>query len=343
MSNPTRDFLDALRWHLHSLRLAGVKRVPRLFPSAEAPGVGASDGAAAPPGATRSWAEAARYLKEHIDTEGAKWARTQAAGASAGRQSGGSRAAASGEATPRGRQTDRGASPGGRIGQAGQVQRTAGPAPDLRPTAPLDAETAQQLADLAATVSRCTRCPELVASRTQTVFCDGPGNADLMFIGEAPGEDEDRQGVAFVGRAGQLLTKIIVGGMRMRREDVYICNILKCRPPGNRNPAPQEAANCREYLDRQIDLVRPKVICLLGGVASRFLLDDPTPVGKMRGKWFEYRGVPVRVTYHPAYLLRSYTQDTRQKVWDDVLKVADKLKALRSARGGPRDSATGLF
>ena len=341
MSTPARDFLDAVRWHLHSLRLAGVKRIPRLFPAAGATGAGASDGGPPPPGGVRSWAEAARYLKDHIDTEAGKWAHTQAAAASGGSRSGGARSAGSTKAT-----AVRGSGAGRQAPAVSKGPAPAGPAgpdPDLRPTEPLDAGTAQQLADLAETVSRCTRCAELAASRTQTVFCDGPGNADLMFIGEAPGEDEDRQGVAFVGRAGQLLTKIITGGMRMRREDVYISNILKCRPPGNRNPLPKEAANCREYLDRQIELVRPKVICLLGGVASRFLLDDPTAVGKMRGKWLEYRGIPVRVTYHPAYLLRSYTQDTRQKVWDDVLKVTDKLKALRDVRGGPRESSSELF
>lgn len=326
------EFLESLRWTLRSLDLAGVKRVPRLF-SAETGGAAA---AAAPVGA-QSWAEVARFVKSHIETESAAWARSSARTTPAG--------APSDHAVARRNAGARGRSPAGAAPSARGPKEApaAEPDPALRPSSPVDPDVDKQLAELAATVSKCTRCKALVASRTQTVFCDGPPNADLMFIGEAPGEEEDRQGVAFVGRAGQLLTRIITGGMRMRRQDTYICNILKCRPPGNRNPLPQESANCREYLDRQIELVAPKVICCLGGVASRFLLDDPTAVGKMRGRWHQYRGIPVRVTYHPAYLLRNYTADARQKVWDDVRQVADKLRELGTRPGGPRESSTELF
>lgn len=310
MDDAVNGFFRALECRLRALQLAGVRRVPRLWPEAPAPvaaGASPSAGVAASAVDSRpqfgSMAEFARQMRERLGVAGGGAGASKAA---PGRSSG-SRGAAE---TPR-----PAAEP-----EAGQ---------GLPPRRPADAGVDAQLASLAATVARCTRCAELAASRTQTVFADGPSNAELMFVGEAPGQDEDARGVPFVGRAGQLLTKIITAGMGMRREDVYICNILKCRPPGNRNPAPDEAAHCREYLDKQIELVAPKVICCLGGVASRFLLDDATPVGQMRGQWRQYRGIPVRVTYHPAYLLRNYTVDARQKVWDDVREVAAKLRELR--------------
>ncbi|MGQ9576677.1 MAG: uracil-DNA glycosylase [Thermoguttaceae bacterium] len=172
------------------------------------------------------------------------------------------------------------------------------------------------LAEIARKVARCTRCPELARTRNQTVFGAGDPNARLVFMGEAPGEDEDRQGEPFVGRAGQLLTDIIVKGMRMRREQVYILNTVKCRPPGNRQPTPEEAANCREYLDRQLGVIRPEFLCCLGAVAAQNLLGTEAPIGKLRGRVHRLGEIKVVCTYHPAYLLR-YPAAKRQ-VWEDI-------------------------
>lgn len=183
----------------------------------------------------------------------------------------------------------------------------------------------EALERLKAEVASCTRCTELAATRTQTVFGQGNPRADLMFVGEAPGQEEDRQGLAFVGRAGKMLTEIIDKAMNMRRQDVYICNILKSRPPENRNPSPQEVVNCMPYLLRQIEIIRPKVICTLGSVATQMLLETRDPIGRMRGRFFKYRGIKVLPTYHPAYVLRNYTYETRKKVYDDVLKIVEEL------------------
>ena len=181
-------------------------------------------------------------------------------------------------------------------------------------TPPGDPQTA--LADVARDVAACTRCAELARSRTQTVFGAGNPQARLVFCGEAPGADEDRQGEPFVGRAGKLLTDIIEKGMKLKREDVYILNILRCRPPGNRNPAPIEAANCREYLDRQLDIIRPEFLCCLGAVAAQNLLDTTTSIGRLRGQVHDYRGIKVVCTYHPAYLLRNPA--AKGPTWEDV-------------------------
>lgn len=171
------------------------------------------------------------------------------------------------------------------------------------------------LTRLAKKVAECTRCQELASTRTQTVFGVGDPNARIMFIGEAPGADEDAQGEPFVGRAGKLLTKIIEA-CDMQRDEVYICNILRCRPPGNRNPSPQEAANCREYLDRQIEIVHPEYIVCWGSVAAKNLLGSDTPIGKMRGEFYEYAGAKVLCTYHPSYLLRN--PPAKKFVWEDM-------------------------
>lgn len=188
---------------------------------------------------------------------------------------------------------------------------------------PLEARR-EALTVLAATVAACVRCPELAATRTQTVFGAGDPKARLMFIGEAPGADEDRRGEPFVGRAGQLLTDMITKGMGLRREDVFIANILKCRPPGNRDPSPAEAANCIGYLEQQIAIVRPDYLCLLGLVAARRLLDTALPMNRLRGRWHRVKGVNTIVTYHPAALLRNpaWKKDT----WED-------LKTLMRAMG----------
>jgi uracil-DNA glycosylase len=181
-----------------------------------------------------------------------------------------------------------------------------------------------ELGQLQTKVAGCTRCLELASSRTQTVFGSGPMDVDICFIGEAPGADEDRQGQPFVGVAGQLLTRIITA-MGMKREEVYICNILKCRPPGNRQPKPDECKNCREYLDAQLDLVRPRFICALGAVAAQNLLGTTTPIGKMRGRFYEYRGIPVLCTYHPASLLPSRSPEKKKDVWEDMKMLLAKM------------------
>jgi DNA polymerase len=208
----------------------------------------------------------------------------------------------------------------------GSGRTAASPAPaDLPPTlfdsasseVPLvPAAERPALLDIVRTeVAGCTRCSELAAGRTQTVFGVGNPNARLMFIGEAPGADEDRQGEPFVGRAGQLLTRIIEA-CRLARDQVYIANVIKCRPPGNRNPLPDEVLNCRGYLERQVAVIRPEFICCLGAVAAQAVLKTEMSIGRLRGKFHEYEGIPVVCTYHPAYLLRN--PDAKRYTWDDM-------------------------
>jgi DNA polymerase len=175
---------------------------------------------------------------------------------------------------------------------------------------------------LAKEVSQCTRCAELVANRTQTVFGVGNLDPEICFVGEAPGADEDAQGEPFVGAAGQLLNRII-SACGMKREEVYICNILKCRPPGNRLPQVDEAHHCRQYLERQLELIRPKFICALGACAAQNLLNTSLSIGRLRGQFQNYRGIPVLCTYHPAYLLRS--PDKKKDVWEDMKKLMARL------------------
>ena len=176
----------------------------------------------------------------------------------------------------------------------------------------------------------CVKCPHLVRSRTQVVFGVGNPKAELMFIGEAPGADEDAQGEPFVGRAGQLLTKIIQA-MGFRREDVYIANVLKCRPDmpsgasGNRKPTPEEMSTCLPWLEKQIDLIKPRVMVALGATAVEGLLGATTPLSKVRGRWLDFRGIPVMATYHPAYLLRNQSISEKRKVWEDMLQVLERL------------------
>ncbi len=207
-----------------------------------------------------------------------------------------------------------------RAGSSPAVGRGGGTAGDAAPVLPATGkpnreERRRELELVAKRVSVCPRCAELAATRTQTVFGVGPLDAVICFVGEAPGADEDAQGEPFVGAAGQLLNKILAA-CKLKREEVYICNILKCRPPGNRLPLPNEAANCREYLDRQIELVRPRSICALGACAAQNLLHTTTAIGRLRGRFHEYRGIPVLCTYHPAYLLRS--PDKKKDVWQDM-------------------------
>jgi DNA polymerase len=188
------------------------------------------------------------------------------------------------------------------------------------------AERPGLLEALAADVSVCRKCANLAETRTQTVFADGSATARLMFIGEAPGAEEDRQGVPFVGRAGQLLTDMITKGMGLKRHDVYIANILKCRPPENRDPTLEESSNCLPYLERQIEIVRPEFLCLLGRTAVSTLLDTTLSMARLRGKWHRYRGIPTVVTYHPAYLLRNPA--SKKESWED-------LQMLMNAMGLP--------
>lgn len=164
-------------------------------------------------------------------------------------------------------------------------------------------------------VRACQSCPALVANRSQTVFGVGPVRPRLCFFGEAPGADEDRQGEPFVGKAGQLLNKII-GAMGITRDDVYILNSIKCRPPGNRNPEGPELECCRQYWVRQLEILRPEFICCLGGVAANALLDQKETVGRLRRRWHLYRGAKVIVTYHPAYLLRN--EFAKRYAWEDI-------------------------
>lgn len=171
---------------------------------------------------------------------------------------------------------------------------------------------------IAVEVSNCTKCP-LHASRINTVSGEGNPHASLVFVGEAPGASEDKQGRPFVGRAGQLLTDIITKGMKMSRDDVFICNVLKCRPPGNRNPNPEEILHCEPYLLRQLDVLRPKVICAMGAVAAHTLLKNTLAISRLRGEWHTYHGIALRVTYHPAYLLRNPAD--KVKTWEDVKEI----------------------
>jgi DNA polymerase len=187
------------------------------------------------------------------------------------------------------------------------------------------AEASAELEKIAVEVRTCCKC-ELGSSRTNAVPGEGNPNARIMFVGEAPGADEDAQGRPFVGRAGKLLDKIIVA-CGLKRGDVFIGNILKCRPPGNRDPKPEEIISCLPYLQRQIEVIRPEVIVALGAHAARTLLETNRPIGQLRGRFWEYSPgigqmtVKLMPTYHPAYLLRNYSDDNRRKVWEDMKKV----------------------
>ncbi len=185
------------------------------------------------------------------------------------------------------------------------------------------AARAAALGAMAEVVAACRHC-RLCEGRQKTVFGSGDPNADLMFIGEGPGAEEDRQGLPFVGRAGELLTRIIEA-IGMTRDQVYIANIVKCRPPGNRDPQPDEVAACRSYLERQVALVRPRLLVALGRIAAQTLLGNDLPIGRMRGQWFEVLGVPLMVTYHPAALLRNPA--LKRPTWEDMQQVRDRLQA----------------
>jgi len=215
------------------------------------------------------------------------------------------------------------------------LARGSDPSPTQEPTEnrmPMAAadETANGLEGLSEAVAACRLCQELAETRTRTVFGVGDPDAKILFVGEAPGADEDRLGEPFVGRAGKLLDQII-DACGMRREEIYICNILKCRPPKNRNPTPEEAGNCRGYLDGQIAAVRPEYIVCWGSVAAKNLLDSTETIGRMRRKFFEYAGAKVLCTYHPSYLLRN--PSAKKDVWEDMqLLFADMGVTLTAAK-----------
>jgi DNA polymerase len=196
--------------------------------------------------------------------------------------------------------------------------------------APAAGSKAERLAAMRGPVLACTKCPHLVKSRTQVVFGVGNPEAELMFVGEAPGEDEDRQGEPFVGKAGQLLTKIIET-MGFARADVYIGNVLKCRPdmppgmPGNRKPKSEEMQTCLPYLREQIDIIQPRLIVALGATAMEGLTGSTDTMGRLRGRWHDFQGAPLMATYHPAYLLRNQSLSEKRKVWEDMLMVLERL------------------
>jgi uracil-DNA glycosylase len=176
-----------------------------------------------------------------------------------------------------------------------------------------------------AALGECTRC-RLSQGRSRIVFGDGNPNAELMFVGEGPGAEEDKRGLPFVGRAGELLTKMIESGLGIRRADVYICNIVKCRPPENRTPLADEASTCRPFLDWQIAAVKPKVIVALGKPAASLLLGRDVSITRVRGTWQEYRGIPLMPTFHPAFLLRQYTPENRRAVWEDLKAALSRVR-----------------
>lgn len=174
-------------------------------------------------------------------------------------------------------------------------------------------------------IGDCKRC-RLCQGRNKIVFGSGNESAKLVFVGEGPGEEEDLSGLPFVGRAGQLLTKMIEGtaereGIPIRRKDVYICNVVKCRPPNNRKPEADEMEICGQFLYRQLAVINPKAICVLGATAAQALLNTKERIGKMRGEWFRWRDIPVMVTYHPSYLLRAYNADAKREAWEDLKKA----------------------
>lgn len=193
-------------------------------------------------------------------------------------------------------------------------------------------EQTATLEELRTFIGDCQRC-KLAPLRTNLVFGVGDPHAQLMFVGEAPGADEDARGEPFVGRAGQLLTDIIERGIRIKRSQVYICNVIKSRPPENRNPEPDEVVACEPFLFRQIDLVKPRAIVALGTFAVQALLKVKTPISKLRGKWHEFRGVPLMPTFHPAYLLRNPSE--KRLVWADIQEVMRELAMPIPGRGGP--------
>ncbi len=206
---------------------------------------------------------------------------------------------------------------------AALVQPSASVTPEVE--LPSLAPTGDTLLQIGQDIGDCTRCA-LHKGRNKIVFGDGNPEAPLVFVGEGPGADEDAQGIPFVGRAGQLLTQMIEGtakkeGIPLVRADVYICNVVKCRPPENRTPEPDEMAICGQFLFRQLQVIRPRAICALGSTAAKALLGGKDGVTKLRGKWHKWNDIPLIVTYHPSYLLRAYNVEAKREAWEDLKKV----------------------
>ena len=205
------------------------------------------------------------------------------------------------------------------------IETAPAPVPIAEPSLPSLAPDGDSLAQIRADLGDCRRC-RLCEARRTIVFGSGNENARLVFVGEGPGADEDEQGLPFVGRAGQLLTQMIENtaakeGIPIRRPEVYICNVVKCRPPDNRTPLPDEMEICGGFLVRQLMAIRPKAICVLGATAMKALLTTKEGITKSRGKWHKWRDIPVMVTYHPSYLLRQYNQTARREAWQDLRAV----------------------
>ena len=285
-----------LRCHVEALRASGVLLVPRQPRWVGSPGAGeagsdiarcASEGREAGSDSVASGVEG--------DTRGSDTAAFASAGVGSGSAGGAVSSAAAGVAV-------------------GNLFKDAAELPEVPASRDMRRKA---LIELALEVERCRRCEELYATRTQTVFGSGPLDAEICFVGEAPGADEDRQGEPFVGRAGQLLTRIIEA-MGLKREEVYICNILKCRPPGNRTPTVEESRQCFPYFERQFHLVRPKYLVALGNTAVRALLQTTAGVTKLRGRVYEFQGVPLICTYHPAALLRDPSGTMKRETWEDM-------------------------
>ena len=215
---------------------------------------------------------------------------------------------------------------------AGPESSPAGPGPDDSPESmtlpgmlPGLTPEGETLGKIHEDLGDCTRC-RLHEGRGKIVFGDGNEQARLVFVGEGPGADEDAQGIPFVGRAGQLLTQMIENtakkeGIALLRKDIYICNVVKCRPPDNRAPLPDEMEICGEFLFRQLHAIRPKAICTLGGVATKALLGKREGVTRLRGKWHRWRDIPVMVTFHPSYLLRPYNKNAKRETWEDLKRL----------------------
>ncbi len=215
-------------------------------------------------------------------------------------------------------------------GTKGSVATTWTPDPGPRPLDP----ASQSLEAVRHELGDCQRCA-LAATRTNLVFGSGNPQADLLFVGEAPGADEDRQGVPFVGEAGQILTRIITA-MGLSRQEVYICNVLKCRPPGNRNPHKDEIERCSPFLLGQVQAIRPKAIVALGTFAAQTLLGSKEPISRMRGKFHDYHGIPLMPTFHPSFLLRNKADKQRYwEVWEDMVQVLQKLGLPVPEKQGP--------
>ncbi|MDI6782956.1 MAG: uracil-DNA glycosylase [bacterium] len=207
------------------------------------------------------------------------------------------------------------------------ASRVLGTAPEIESRDGVTSSDTISLAEIAAEIAQCTKCP-LHKTRRHTVPGEGNPRARLVFVGEAPGEDEDLQGKPFVGRAGQLLTGMIEAekSLGLKRSDVFICNVLKCRPPGNRNPQPEEIACCEPYLKAQLAIIQPKLICALGTFAAQTLLRTETKISQLRGKYYTYEGIPLLPTFHPSYLLRNQTM--KREAWQDMLLLRTEYERL---------------